>query len=105
MAVQPPPAVRATTTIRILHSMDLTRHFLARAYKRPRRAASSRIRLPGQPDSPAASIQLHQEPGQQLRPHRQAVDQNVLIERVRAGAADAEPIERGDIEIAGEIRV
>src|ERR1041385_1868274 len=42
--LQPPPAVRATTTIRILRSMDLTRHFLARAYRRAQRPTSSRIR-------------------------------------------------------------
>src|SRR3954447_22769700 len=51
------------------------------------------------------SRQLHQQGGEQLRPRREARDQNVLRERVRTGPADAVAIERGDTEGAGEVRI
>src|ERR1051325_6463120 len=49
--------------------------------------------------------QLHQQTREQLRALRQAVDDDVFLQGMRARAADTKSIERRDAECAGKIRI
>src|SRR5260370_36495756 len=50
-------------------------------------------------------LQRRQQPGHQPAALGQAIDLDMLIERMRIGPADAEPVERGYPHRAGEIAV
>src|SRR5215208_6835167 len=52
-----------------------------------------------------SSAQRRQEPGHEPAALDQAVDQDVLVEGVIAGALDAEAVERRDAHRAGEVAV
>src|SRR3954453_6543015 len=55
--------------------------------------------------SDAPSLQRRQQPRHQPAALGQAVDLDMFVERMRVGAADAQPIERRDSHCAGEIGI
>src|SRR4051794_38652023 len=53
----------------------------------------------------ALQPRVDQEPRQQLRPHRERVQQHVLVRRVRPAPFDAEAVQHGDADGADEVAV
>ena len=51
------------------------------------------------------SVERGEQAGHEPRARDEAVDLDVLVERVEAGAAGAEAVERGNAERAGEVGV